>query len=63
MTKEDIEDGQPDEGCYWKLLPQDDREELYAELDRCKKENIRIQFSRIKTEDGKEWLTIAKRYR
>jgi hypothetical protein len=30
-------------------------------MDRCNKAEIRLQISRIKDEDGKEWMTIAKR--
>jgi hypothetical protein len=58
---QDQEEDDDKDGCYWKLLPQDSREEFHAELDKCRKEGTRIQFSRIKDEDGKEWLSIAKR--
>jgi hypothetical protein len=50
-----------DDGCYWKLLLMDDMEETYAEMDRCNKAGIRLQIARIRDEDGKEYMTVAKR--
>jgi hypothetical protein len=54
---------EPDDGCYWKLIPLNDYEEVMAEIDRCNEAGINIQFTRNKDEDGKEHLTISKRVR
>jgi hypothetical protein len=31
----DQEEDDNSDGCYWKLIPLDGKEETYAEMDRC----------------------------
>jgi hypothetical protein len=50
-----------DDGCYWKLIPLDDWNEALNEAERCGKAGIRTKISRIRDEDGQEYMTIAKR--
>jgi hypothetical protein len=40
----DYEDDDAD-GCYWKLIPLNDYEEVMAEIDRCNEAGINIQFT------------------
>jgi hypothetical protein len=51
---------EPDDGCYWKLIPLDDWGEAMTELDRCNEAGINIQLTRNRDEDGQEYLTIAE---
>jgi hypothetical protein len=57
----DDEGPEDDDGCYWKLIPLDDWSEAMNEVERCGKTGIKIRMSRINDENGKEYLSIAKR--
>jgi hypothetical protein len=47
---------EPDDGCYWKLIPLDDWGGAMKELDRCNEAGINIQLTRNRDEDGQEYL-------
>jgi hypothetical protein len=45
----------------WVPIPHLPKEEYYAELEFCKKNNIPIKLTRLKKEDGKEYLMVSKK--
>ena len=50
-----------DDWANWVPIPQLPKEVYYAELEYCKQNNIPIKLTRLKKEDGKEYLIVSKK--